>query len=680
MDTGARLPVVDSAAERRREVVVVGSGIAGLVTALSAVSGPEPVRPNVTIVTKGAIDESNTRYAQGGIAAAWFPDDSAAAHASDTLRAGAGLADAAAVDVLTSEGAGAIDALIGWGVTFDRVSGDHGSSDRGVGAPASSARVSSDHASTNPEATYARGLEAAHSVARVLHAGGDQTGAEIERALVAAVRGAGIRVVENAALVDVVVHPSSAADSRVARVAGVSLLRGAPEPDRDDGLLEFVPADDVVIATGGAGQLFAHTTNPGVATGDGVAAAWRAGAEVADLEFVQFHPTTLDAPGNFLISEAVRGEGAVLLGADGDRFMTRVHDDAELAPRDIVARAIAAQMARQGGAPVLLDATALGAEFLARRFPGIDRATRALGLDWAHQPLPITPAAHYSMGGIVTDLDGRTNVPGLWAVGEAARTGVHGANRLASNSLLEGAVFGMRVGRMLGEPASASLVSPRTSAATVGAAGAVGAVEAAGEPASFDRAALQRIMWERVGLLRDEAGLLAASAELARMMAPAALDRCRVEDRNLLDLARLTVAAALARTESRGAHSRSDIPETRPGLARPLVSATRPPASAVVPQTLPANAESSSGEPASAGSAVRTTDDARGSDTSGSPDSLRVDHLGRSAARGSAVPHDPAQPHDPTEPHDRSVPLEHSEPRDRSDPRDTSDTEKTSAC
>jgi L-aspartate oxidase len=639
VDGGERGLAADAAGERRREVLVVGSGIAGLVTALSAVSGPEPVRPNVTIVTKGAIDESNTRYAQGGIAAAWFPDDSAAAHASDTLRAGAGLADAAAVDVLTGEGASAIDALIGWGVRFDRDTTDHGSSDRGVSDPAGTDRASSKRVISNREETYARGLEAAHSVARVLHAGGDQTGAEIERALVAAVRAAGIRVIENAVLADIVVDSRSVADSRVARVAGVSLLRGVPEPNRDGGLLEFVPADDVVIATGGAGQLFAHTTNPGVATGDGVAAAWRAGAEVADLEFVQFHPTTLDAPGNFLISEAVRGEGAVLLGADGDRFMTRVHDDAELAPRDIVARAIAAQMARQGGAPVLLDATALGAEFLARRFPGIDRATRALSLDWAQQPLPITPAAHYSMGGIVTDLDGRTNVPGLWAVGEAARTGVHGANRLASNSLLEGAVFGMRVGRMLGEPASASVASLRTAAANV---------SAAGEPAPFDRAALQRIMWEQVGLLRDEAGLLAASTDLDRMIAPAALDRRSVEDRNLLDLARLTVAAALARTESRGAHSRSDIPETRPGQARPFVAAARPSASTSVLGTSFVST-ALSGEPALTKPSDQETETPTALDASVAA-ATRIDQIDQSTARVLA------------------------------DPRDTSDTEKTSAC
>lgn len=587
----------DSAGERQREVIVVGSGIAGLVTALSAVSGAERglglgcERPSVTIVTKGVIDDSNTRYAQGGIAAAWFPDDSAASHAADTLRAGAGLADAVAVGVLTADGAGAIDALIGWGVRFDRTGAQ-------VDAP------------------YARGLEAAHSVARVLHAGGDQTGAEIERALVRAVRAAGIRVIENAVLVDVVRDSASASHSRVARVAGVSILREAATAD-DGGpgqnSVEFLPADDVVIATGGAGQLFAHTTNPRGATGDGVAAAWRAGAEVADLEFVQFHPTTLDAPGNFLISEAVRGEGAVLLGADGDRFMTRVHDDAELAPRDIVARAIAAQMVRQNSQPVLLDATALGAGFLAQRFPGIDRATRALGFDWAQQPLPITPAAHYSMGGIVTDLDGRTNVPGLWAVGEAARTGVHGANRLASNSLLEGAVFGMRVGRMVGQPVTAPGASLRASGASD---------PAAGQPSIFDRAALQRIMWERVGLLRDEGGLRAASAELERMTAPAALDERSVEDRNLLDLGRLTVAAALARPESRGAHSRSDIPETRPGLARAIVSAAR----------------------------------------------LRADQLDSSA------------PQEPASPHTHREPREHSEAHDTLNPRDPSDTEKTSAC
>jgi len=496
-------------------LVVVGSGIAGLTAALAAVKREVDGRPvAVTILTKAALAESNTRYAQGGIAAVMFDDDSVGAHINDTLAAGAGLADRDAVEVLCAEGPDRVRELIALGVEFDRSGGE-----------------------------LARGLEAAHSHPRVLHAGGDATGAAVEAALVAAVRGSGIRTLENHFLADLVVDSSG--------VTGVRFIA----PDGSDGTLA---ADAVMIASGGAGQLFRHTTNPAVATGDGVAAALRAGAELRDVEFYQFHPTALAVPGNFLVSEAVRGEGAVLRGIDGSRFMTALDPRAELAPRDVVARGIAAQMAAQGGAPVLLDATALGAGFLAARFPSITRACVDLGLDWATEPVPVTPAAHYWMGGIRTDLWGRTSVPGLFAIGEAACTGVHGANRLASNSLLEALVFGSRAVRALGERVATGHTA--TPAATPGGT------------AAFSRADLQELMWSAVGLSRDRAGLQRAASVLAGWSISPVSIRDR-ETANLLDLARVIVQAALAREESRGAHFRTDFPSTDPTLTKEAVLA-----------------------------------------------------------------------------------------------------------
>lgn len=497
-------------------VVVAGSGVAGLVAALRAAG-----RHEVTLVTKAALTESNTRFAQGGIAAAVFPDDSAEAHVADTLRAGAGLNVREAVEALCGDGPDRVRELIALGVAFDRDGAD-----------------------------LARGLEAAHSSARVLHAGGDATGAEIERALVAAVRAAPIRVVERAFLLEVAV-----ADGRASGV----LLRLA------DGRKTTLPADAVILATGGWGQLYGHTTNPAVATGDGVAAAWRAGAALADLEFTQFHPTALAAPGTFLVSEAVRGEGAVLRNARGERFMLDVHPDAELAPRDVVARGIAVEMAAQGGLPVVLDATALGAEFLARRFPTIDAACRAAGYEWGREPVPVTPAAHYAMGGVATDIDGRTTLPGLFAVGEVACTGAHGANRLASNSLLEGLVFAHRAADAVDV---AEWPEPPAWLDGAGRAEEPPAVEPVTE---YDRARLQGLLWSAAGLSRTRAGLVAAAAELAGMRMPAP-----GEDANLLQLGRLVVAAALSREESRGAHYRSDFPLTAAGIARHTVLAPLP--------------------------------------------------------------------------------------------------------
>ncbi|MFF2052299.1 L-aspartate oxidase [Leifsonia sp. NPDC058194] len=504
-------------------VVVVGSGIAGLVAALGAARDHD-----VVLITKSALAESNTRYAQGGIAAALFPDDSTAAHVADTLRAGAGLGVPEAVEALCTDAPQRIRELIALGVEFDRA-GDG----------------------------LARGLEAAHSSARVLHAGGDATGAEIERALVAAVRASSAEIVENAFLLEVVVRDGVA--------AGV-LVRTEQDPERE------VAADAVILATGGFGQLYAHTTNPAVATGDGVAAAWRAGAAVADLEFVQFHPTALAIPGSFLVSEAVRGEGAVLRNARGERFMVDVHPDAELAPRDVVARGIAIEMAAQGGRPVVLDATALGAEFLARRFPTIDAACRAAGIEWSREPVPVTPAAHYVMGGVATDTSGRTTLPGLFAVGEVACTGAHGANRLASNSLLEGLVFAHRAVQAIGSPWAPPPAWLTEASSADGTALDDGFrdddARAAGATLPFDRDRLRALMWDAAGVHRDRAGLAAARDRLA-----ATADPAPGEDRDLLQVARLVVAAALAREESRGAHFRSDFPLTSDSAARHTVLA-----------------------------------------------------------------------------------------------------------
>ena len=502
----------------RKHIIVIGSGIAGLIAALEISREHE-----VTLVTKSELSESNTRWAQGGIAAAMFPDDSVAEHVADTLRAGAGLCDAAAVEILCSEGPARIRDLIRLGVTFDQRDGD-----------------------------LARGLEAAHSRARVLHAGGDATGLSIETALVRAVRHANIRVLEHTFACDLLLEGE--------QVTGLEVLDAANSRYE-------IEADAVILASGGAGQLYLHTTNPSVATGDGVAMALRAGAQLADMEFYQFHPTALATPDTFLISEAVRGDGAILLDAHGRRFMQSVHPDAELAPRDVVARGIARQMALQDGQPVLLDATAMGAEFLATRFPTIDAACRARGFDWSAQPVPVTPAAHYWMGGVRTDIWGRTSIPGLFAVGEVACTGVHGANRLASNSLLESLVFAWRCAALVvsGEAFNNQQqawqeedhpIDQDTSASTT----------------PVDRHELQALMWSAAGIERTGTGLQAAATQLRRWQSSGTTVEA-LETANLLSLARVLVAGALARKESRGAHYREDYPETSAAFQHSLLFA-----------------------------------------------------------------------------------------------------------
>lgn len=504
-------------------VVVVGSGIAGLTAALRIAGFAQ-----TTLITKGALQESNTLYAQGGIAAAIFEDDSVDLHVADTLRAGAGLADEETVRILCSEGPGLVRELLRMGVPFDR-DGE---------APA-------------------RGLEAAHSRARILHAGGDATGRAIELTLAARAREAGIRILERTMLTDLVVERS--------RVIGARTVD-------DRGRIGVLGAEAVVLATGGAGRLYTHTTNPAGATGDGVAAAWRAGAELADLEFYQFHPTALAVPGGTLVSEAVRGEGAVLVDGTGTRFMPGVHPDAELAPRDVVARAIADVMERQGGAPALLDATGLDRGFLARRFPTIQAACEAAGLDWAEQPIPVTPAAHYWMGGVKTDAWARTCVPGLLAVGEVACTGAQGANRLASNSLLEGLVFAARAADAL-----SATDLPRSPLADA-SQGPIEWGPYAG-PVPGRTEALRELMWRYVGVERDAEGLrhaLGRMEELGRAVQPEDAPRATTgfaehEERNLLTLGALVARAALARRESRGAHYRRDFPEHARSAAHSVI-------------------------------------------------------------------------------------------------------------
>ncbi len=530
---------------RDRRVLVVGSGIAGLTCALDLVAAGS----SVVLVTKTALGEGSTAWAQGGIAAvvpgAGSEDDTVALHAADTVAAGAGLCDADVVAAVCAGGASAVQALVARGVAFDRV-GDEGSQASGEGGG------------------WARGLEAAHARHRVLHAGGDATGAAISGALTASARAmaaAGrLEIVTHAALAGLVVTGGA--------VTGARLLAAAGE--------RTVPADAVVLATGGAGQMFSRTTNPAVATGDGLVAAFVAGAVVADPEMVQFHPTAATA--GFLVSEAVRGEGAVLRDERGARYLADgplSAPGAELAPRDVVARATFAAMAAQDGRPVGLDARAVAAALGGRldgRFPGIDALCRAAGLDWTRELVPVTPAAHYWMGGIAVDARGRTTLPGLWAVGEVASTGLHGANRLASNSLLEAAV-------------TASLSAADIAAAQVpGGAGHDGAPVPAGEvlelapsAGALPRAELQALMWDHAGLLRDEPGLAVAAKTLdgALRADPGTTgDRARsLEDTNLTGAARLVVAGALHRTESRGAHHRTDHPHGSPRAVRTLVRA-----------------------------------------------------------------------------------------------------------
>ena len=507
------------------DYIIVGSGIAGLYTALLAQE-----HGRVLILTKGSVDECNTKYAQGGIAAAIGHDDSPRLHYEDTVAAGAGLCDLKAVRILTEEAPDRVTDLIRFGVPFDTIHGE-----------------------------VALTREAAHSVSRILHAGGDATGEHIELTLSSLALLRNITILEYAQATRILLGDGGA--------EGVEAL-----DTRTLSLHQF-EGRYVVLATGGAGRLFRLTTNPDVATGDGVALAYRAGAAVADMEFFQFHPTALRLPGVpvFLISEAVRGEGGVLRNGEGVRFMPDYHPQAELAPRDVVARSIVDQMQQDQVDHVLLDVTHLPPRDVSARFPQIYRFCLAHGINFTKEPIPVAPAAHYMMGGVKTNAWGETTIRNLYACGECACTGVHGANRLASNSLMEVLVFGKRViNRTLEQgEATARLV--------------LGVDEELYELApqtvlppnqnDLTLARFQDLLWSNVGMLRSEDTLTQAAATLSRWQAasPPPSDRQTHELANLVTVGRLMTEAALIREESRGAHYRTDFPAPSPPWQRHIV-------------------------------------------------------------------------------------------------------------
>jgi L-aspartate oxidase len=496
------------------DCVIVGGGIAGLTAALTAAP-----RARVAVVAKGSVDDGATRWAQGGIAAAVADDDSAQLHFDDTMSAGRGLCDREAVRVMVSDGPQRVRELAAWGAGFD-----------------------------SDESGLLVGREAAHTRNRIVHAGGDATGREVEAALVRRLRHCGATVIENA-------HVTSLLLDDAGRCAGVELRDSSGR-----GPARVLGAAATILASGGAGQLWRNTTNPAAATGDGVALAWDAGAEVASMEFMQFHPTALAVPGapRFLISEAMRGEGAHVVDSAGERFLFDADPRGELAGRDVVSRAIWERLLRDGVDHVYLDCRPLG-DGVRARFPTITATCSAHGVDITAAPIPIAPAAHYLIGGVRTDVDGATSLPGLFACGEVASTGVHGANRLASNSLLEGAVFGHRAAVAALHDIAERPVAPPTQRALDSAA----RVRAAQTSSATSR--LREAMWEGCGLVRDGQGLRLALDTIeeisATIPARGSLDDVRLHQSTTT--AALVCRAALLREESRGAHTRVDFPSTR---------------------------------------------------------------------------------------------------------------------
>jgi L-aspartate oxidase len=489
------------------DFLVVGAGIAGLRAAIELSRSGE-----VLVIAKAGLRESSSEYAQGGIAVALSDDDEVELHEQDTVAAGDGLCDPAAVHCLVEEGPTGIQQLLDWGAQFDR---------EGNG--------------------FQFGLEGAHSRRRILHSKGDSTGREISRTLYReAVSHDNIHFRSHSAIVDL--------------LTGEGEVAGALIYDESSHRLMRIHAHAVLLATGGLGRLFRYTTNPDVAAGDGVAAAYRAGAEISDIEFVQFHPTALHLEGapHFLLSEALRGEGAHLVNTAGERFMPGCHERAELAPRDVVSRSILDEMRRTGAEHVFLDLRHLDADFVRHRFPRIFETCLAHGLDITAELVPAAPAAHYAMGGVRTGLDGRTNIPRLFAAGEVASTGVHGANRLASNSLLEAVVFGARAGRAMQEWTGRAPTSP---------------ADAPDPPFPvMEESELRLLTWENCGIHRHAAPLeaLLDRLELTPMLPFPEATTALYELRNMHTTAGLIARCALARRESRGAHFRADFPEKQP--------------------------------------------------------------------------------------------------------------------
>jgi len=513
------------------DYLALGSGIAGLTFAINAAP-----HGSVAILTKKQRSESNTNYAQGGIAAAIGSDDSWELHLQDTLSAGAGLCDREAVEVLVKNGPRLVQWLIELGAQFDR----------------------------NPDGSLALGREGGHSRNRIIHAA-DHTGYEIERTLLIAARKTPhITILEHYQALDLILEDGVC--------TGVQVL------DTLTGDVFEIRAKAVLLATGGCGQVYLHTSNPLIATGDGIGMAWRAGAVIANMEFIQFHPTTLyhtDAP-SFLISEAVRGEGGILRRIDGYRFMPDYDPRAELAPRDIVARAIDAELKKTGDPHVYLDITHLDAEFIKRRFPTIYQTCLQYGIDITREPIPVVPAAHYTCGGVWTDLDGRTTIPRLYACGEVAYTGVHGANRLASNSLLEALVFAERAALHATTRLEEPPPQPKPSCITIALPPVTPAPQVADHAYNWDASRLQirKVMQKKVGIVRTTQRLQEARCELESLTAqveaayralPPTVESCEV--RNLAACALLITHSALARKESRGLHYVLDYPNTRPELA-----------------------------------------------------------------------------------------------------------------
>lgn len=504
---------------RRYDYVIVGSGIAGLYTALLARN-----HGSVLILTKASIEECNTKYAQGGIAAAIGKDDSPELHMQDTLAAGAGLCDPEAVRLLTTEAPERIADLVRFGVPFDTLNGE-----------------------------VALTREAAHSVPRILHAGGDATGEQIESSLSRLARMSNVTLLEYCLVTEILVEHGQ--------------VRGVRALDARTSTYEDFECRFLILATGGAGKLYQYTTNPDVATGDGVALAYKAGAEIIDMEFFQFHPTALRLPGvaPFLISEAVRGEGGILRNVDNYRFMPDYVPEAELAPRDIVARSIVREMIRTGSERVFLDVTHLPPSKVTTRFPQIFRFCFNHGLDITKALIPVAPAAHYMMGGVKSNAWGETNISGLFACGETSCTGVHGANRLASNSLMEVLVFGARI-------IERTRCNGSVSSMAVGDAAALGACPPPSSPEAppLRLTLLQSLMWDKVGMVRSGEGLKEAVATLAAWEACLGkpLDRPYYELTNMVLTGRIMAEAALLREESRGAHFRSDFPQSLPAWQR----------------------------------------------------------------------------------------------------------------